>query len=737
MQDLERLFLSAVAAQRAGDLKEAERLYKRILRARPEQFGTLNALGHLERQRGRLNEAYALFTRALKLNPRSSELLASRGNISLELGRAEEAIQDYDKALAVDAGAPVALMNRGSALAKLHRHEEALSSYDRAIASKPSFSPALFNRGNVLLDMKRPLDALASYDQALACQPNYAEAFHNRGVALRDLDRLEEAVESYRKAIALKPGYAEAWNSLGESLRMLNRLQEALQSYEASLAIRPNFPGTLSNFANILIDLGRHEEAAASFRQAVKIDPDYEYALGGFIYSALLVCDWSDYAAKVDRLSACVQASKRAALPFAFVALSASPEAQYRCAKVWVADRCPAAPAPIWRGELYGHREIRLAYLSADFREHAVGSAIAELIERHDRTKFHTIGISFLGAPESEMQARLRRTFGAFIDVQDMSNVEVAALLREREVDVAVDLSGHTNGGRPGIFALRPAPIQVNYLGYPGTTGADYMDYVLADRIVIPEEHESYYSEKIVRLPDAYLPLDSKRKFAAHTLTRAEAGLPEAGFVFCAFNSSYKIRPDMFDIWMRLLGKVQGSVLWLNASNAPVPRNLRAEAIRRGIAPERLIFAPHVSLDEHLARHRQADLFLDTLPYNAHATASDALWAGLPVLTCLGSAFAGRVAASLLHAVGLPELVTHSLQEYEQRALDLATTPTLLAGIRAKLANNRTTNALFDTDRFRRHVESAYVTMWERVQRGDPPASFAVEPVERSTLPQP
>ncbi|MEQ1854481.1 MAG: acetylglucosamine transferase, partial [Chthoniobacteraceae bacterium] len=385
----------------------------------------------------------------------------------------------------------------------------------------------------------------------------------------------------------------------------------------------------------------------------------------------------------------------------------------------------------------YGHREIRLAYLSSDFREHAVGSAIAELIERHDKTKFHTIGISYRAAPESDLQARLRRNFGTFIDVQGMSDFEVATLLREREVDVAVDLNGHTNGGRPGIFALRPAPVQVNYLGFSGTTGADYMDYVLADRIVIPEEHESYYSEKIVRLPDAYLPLDSTRTFAARAPTRAEMGLPEAGFVFCAFNTSFKISPDVFSIWMRLLGKVQGSVLWLNASNAPAPRNLRGEAKRRGIAPERLVFASKMRLDEHLARHQQADLFLDTLPYNAHTTASDALWAGLPVLTCMGSTFAGRVAASLLHTVGLPELVTHSPEEYEQRALELATMPTLLAGVRTKLARNRTSHALFDTDRFRRHVESAYVTMWEKQQRGDPPAGFAVEPVERSSLHQP
>lgn len=737
MQDLESLFLSAVAAHRAGDLKEAERLYKRILRARPEQFDTLNALGHLERRRGRLHEAYDLFTRALKLNPRSGELLTSRGNISLELGRAEQAIQDYDKALAVDPAAPAALMNRGSALSNLHRHEEALSSYDRALAIKPSFAPALFNRGNVLLDMKRPLDALASYDQALACEPNYAEALHNRGVALRDLHRLEEAVESYRKAIAIKPGYAEAFNSLGESLRKLYRLQEALQSCEAALAIRPNFPMALSNRANLLQDLGRHEEAAASFRQAVKIDPDHEYALGSLIYSELLVCDWNEYAAKMDRLSACIQASKRAAPPFHFLAVSTSPEEQYLCAKVWVADRCPIAPAPIWRGEQYRHPKIRVAYLSADFHDHATANLMAELFERHDQQRFETIGISFGPDDHGEMRARLQRSFSRFLDVRMKSDQEAAHLMKELEIDIALDLKGFTQDGRTGILAQHPAPIQVNYLGYPGTMGADYVDYIIADRYVIPAREQQHYVEKVIYLPDSYQVNDSKRPIAERTPARTELMLPEEGFVFCCFNSSYKITPDMFDIWMRLLGKVQGSVLWLYASNATAPSNLRGEANRRGIAPERLIFAPKMRLDAHLARHRQADLFLDTLPYNAHTTASDALWAGLPVLTCTGSTFSGRVGASLLHAVGLPELVTHSLEEYEQRALELATTPTLLAGVRAKLARNRTSHALFDTDRFRRHVESAYVTMWEKYKRGDPPASFAVEPVERSSLPEP
>jgi predicted O-linked N-acetylglucosamine transferase (SPINDLY family) len=351
---------------------------------------------------------------------------------------------------------------------------------------------------------------------------------------------------------------------------------------------------------------------------------------------------------------------------------------------------------------------------------------IAGLFEAHDRTRFDITAISIGPDSNDEMRARLRSAFDRFVDVRYKSDQEVALLLRELEIDIAVDLQGFTQHCRPGILSHRAAPVQVNYLGYPGTMGADYIDYIIGDRCVIPPEHHPGYAEKVVYLPDCYQVNDSKRRIAARTPTRAELGLPEKGFVYCCFNNNHKISPRVFDVWMRLLNKVQGSVLWLLEDNKTVARNLRQEAERRSIASGRVIFAPRVKMEEHLARQRLADLFLDTLPYNAHVTASDALWVGLPVVTHIGGAFAGRVAASLLNAVGLPELLTSSWEDYEALALKLATSPAMLADIRAKLALNRTTHPLFDTGRFRRHIESAYVTMWERYQRGEPPVSFAV-----------
>src|SRR5262249_19594976 len=359
------------------------------------------------------------------------------------------------------------------------------------------------------------------------------------------------------------------------------------------------------------------------------------------------------------------------------------------------------------------------------FYQHATAYLMAELFEKHDPGRFEIIGVSFGRDDRSEMRARLIAAFDQFLDVRAKSDAEVARLLSELKVDIAVDLKGYTRDGRPRILAHRPAPIQVNYLGLPGTMGADFIDYIITDEVVLPFDQHSFYSERIVHLPDCYQPNDRRRQIAERTPARAEVGLPERGFVFCSFNNNWKITPEVFDVWMRLLKAINGSVLWLLRDNATAEQNLRKEALARGVDPRRLVFAPRMKLEDHLARHRLADLSLDTPPCNAHTTASDALWAGLPVLTCMGKAFAGRVTASLLNAIGLPELVTSNMADYEALALTLAGDPARLRNIKAKLARNRETDPLFDTDRFRRGIEAAYTKMWEIWQTGATPESFA------------
>jgi predicted O-linked N-acetylglucosamine transferase (SPINDLY family) len=411
-----------------------------------------------------------------------------------------------------------------------------------------------------------------------------------------------------------------------------------------------------------------------------------------------------------------------------FLNMQDSPEARWQCARTFCRDRHPPSPQAIWRGERYDHSKIRIGYLSADFRHHPMAYLMVGLFERHDRSRFETTAFSFGPDPRDEFRRRLENSFDGFLDVRTKTDRELAVLLREREIDIAVDLMGYTNNGRPGILALRAAPIQVNYVGFAGTLGAEHIDYIIADRVVIPDKFRKFFTEQVVYLPDTYWPTDCERA-VAETPTRMAAGLPETGFVFCCFNQSHKIAPPIFDIWMRLLRQVGGSVLWLVEDDADAACNLRHEAERRGVAESRLIFAPRVKIEAYLARMPLADLLLDTLPFNAHTTASDALWTGLPLVTCVGSAFAGRVAASILRAAGLPELITDNLADYEALALRLAGDPQRLAQIRAKLQRNRQRYPLFDTDRFRRHIESAYQTMWERHQRGDSPGGFAVAPL--------
>jgi protein O-GlcNAc transferase len=378
-------------------------------------------------------------------------------------------------------------------------------------------------------------------------------------------------------------------------------------------------------------------------------------------------------------------------------------------------------------GTIRQHGKIRIAYLSADYREHAVAALIAELFELHDRARFEVLGISFGPDDQSSLRARLVRAFDQFHDVRSKTDLDVANLLIDLQVDIAIDLNGHTEGARLGILAHRPAPVQASYLGYASTTGAEFIDYVIADEIVLPFDQQPFYTEKIVHLPDCFLVNDAKKAISSTAPTRREAGLPDVGFVFCSFNNSFKITPSTFDVWMRLLKAVEGSVLWLSHANDEATVNLRRQATARGVDPARLIFAPKVArLEDHLARQRLADLFLDTLPYNAHTTASDALWAGLPLLTCRGASFAGRVATSLLHAVGLPELAASDLGEYEALALRLASDASLLRGFRHRLGQDRAACPLFDTDRFRRHIESAYTTMWDIHRRGEGAKSFSV-----------
>jgi predicted O-linked N-acetylglucosamine transferase (SPINDLY family) len=705
---------------------EALASFERALALQPGHAEACNNRGNVLSDLKRHEEALASYDCALKARPDYIEALVNRGAALHDLSRNEEALESYDRALALSPDHPEVLDQRGSVLVALGHFDEALASYAKAVLARPNDAQAHYHRGNVLAKLRRYADALRSYDKALAIRPDDAEALVNHGNALSALKRYDEALASYDRVLALKPDAVGALTNRGSALKALKRQAEALADYDAALALAPQAAETLFNRANLLKETKHYEAALAGYEEAIALAPDHPDALG-WIDAALHTCDWRRTQGVMGAVAAELGRGRSCVTPFTLLGLTDDPALQLQCARNYVAASLAAAPAPLWSGAPRRPDRLRIAYLSADFQAHATAFLIAELIERHDRSRFEVHAISFGRDDGSEMRGRLAGAFDRFHDVRRIGDEAIAKLIRDLEIDIAVDLKGYTQDGRPDILRHRPAPIQVSYLGFPGTMGGEFIDYIIADATVLPFAEQPFYVERIVHLPDCYQPNDSKRKIAEAVPSRSEAGLPADGFVLCSFNNNYKITLAVFDVWMRLLARVPGSVLWLLRDNSAAERNLRAEAQARGIAPSRLVFADRINLDAHLARHRLADLFLDTLPYNAHTTASDALWAGLPVLTCRGQGFAGRVAASLLQSIGLPELICDNLADYEALARRLATDPAVLMELRQKLARNRTTAPVFDSERYRRHIEAAYARMWEIAQAGGPPESFAVE----------
>ena len=677
-----------------------------------------NALNDLKRH----EEALASYDKAIALKPDYAEAYNNRANALNDLKRHEEALASYDKAIALKPDLVEAYNNRANALNALKRPEESLASYDKAIALKPDLVEAYNNRANALNELKRHEEALASYDKAIALKPDYAEAYNNRGAALRNLKRHDEALASCDKAIALKPDLVEAYTNRASALNALKRHEEALASYDKAIALKPEFAEAYYNRGNTLRDLNRPEESLASYDKAIALKPDFEFLLGDLMHTKMKICDWSNLETQIAQLVHKIDRGEKVSPPFPLLADTNSAELQRKAAEIYALARHPLDNALPKIAKRSRREKIRIGYFSADFREHPTAFLTAELFERHNRSQFEVTAFAFGLDTRDSMRQRLEAAFDKFIDVRTRSDRDVALLARNLEIDIAVDLGGFTADSRTNIFAMRAAPLQVNYLGFPGTMGSEYIDYLIADPTLILAPHQKHYVEKIAYLPNSYMPNDSKRPISDQMFARVEFGLPQIGFVFCCFNNSYKLHPYIFDCWMRILKKVEGSILWLSENNATAAANLKKEAAIRGVNPNRLVFAKRMPmLADHLARHRLSDLFLDTLPYNAHTTASDALWAGLPVLTRIGETFSGRVAASLLNAIGLPELITTTPQAYETLAIELATNPEKLTAINHKLADNRLTTPLFDTQLFTKHIEAVYTAMYERYQADLPP----------------
>jgi predicted O-linked N-acetylglucosamine transferase (SPINDLY family) len=638
-------------------------------------------------QRGQLVEAERLYRQVLAEDARAFAAWQMLGILLAQQGRPGDALEMMEAALALNPRDAGALVNTGNVLSMLGRWAEAVTRYDHALAIAPD-AQALNNRGHALQSLNRPAEALVSFEKALAINPKDVQALFKRGVVLAELGRSDEAMASYDSALALAPDHAEALNNRGY-IWWLNRqlYAPAIADLEKALALAPGLP----------------------------------YARGGVLHLKMYAADWTDFDQQKAAITEGVRAGQLVARPFMFQAVSDDPQDLQACARLYARDLHPqVAEAPAVRA---AGGKIRLGYLSGEFREQATAILMAGLYERHDRDRFDVIALDNGSADGSAMSSRLKNAFDEWIDIGALSDAKAAEAIRAAKIDILVNLNGWFGKHRMGVFAQRPAPVQVNYLGFPGTLGAPYIDYIIADKVVIPEDEQRFYDEAVVALPGCYQVNDNQGRAIAPAPTRAEAGLPDSGFVFCNFNQSYKLTPDTFAGWMRILSRVPGSVLWLLQATAPFAGNIARHAREHGVAPERILFAPNLGPAQHLARMGLADLFLDGLPYNAHTTGSDALWAGVPLVTRRGSAFPGRVAASLLLAAGLPELVTETAEEFEVLAVRLATNPDQLAALKNRLTQN---NPLFDTDLFRRHIEAAYLRMWQDRQAGKKPESFPV-----------
>lgn len=715
-----------------GQMDEAARWITAANKERHQDSMALCRLGQAMLGTKTWNMAQEAFVHCLDLTPGFGPALLGLGQALGYGGRREEALRCLDEALAgtalTQAELASAWLHRGMALGAMERAVEALESFDRALALVPDLAEAHFGRGNALRTLGAPAAALQALEAALALNPSIVPAHLVHGMILSEHQNHRGALESFERALALNPKLADAHFGIGRVWESLGEHGKAGRAYADALRIDERHLPALTGLTNTLTVAKRFNLALDCMERLERLAPGQDYIEGMRVFLTRQICRWEGQPGDIERLAGRIRRGEHASEPFAVLAWSDDPALQRRAAKLYMTKHHPPAggppPAP------HAGKKLRIGYFSSDYHEHATSYLIAGLLEMHDRAHFEVVGFGFGANTGDAMRRRIEAGCDEFIDIGQLSDAQAAALSRRHNIHIAVDLKGITQGSRPGIFAHRAAPVQVNWLGYPGTLPAPYYDYLVADSVVIPESQRASYAEAIVRLPGSYQVNDSRRRIAPETPGRAAQGLPERGVVFCCFNNHYKISPEIFACWMRILAQVSDSVLWLLAGHEEAQRNLLAEAQRKGIDRERLVFAPVIDASRHLARLQLADLSLETLPYNAHTTAADVLWAGVPHLTCCGESFPARVGASLLTAVGLPDLIAYGLEEYERAAVVLANDAQRLQEIRRRLARNRLQAPLFDTMRFTRNIETAFHTMWEKHRAGLAPEDFQVTEAE-------
>ncbi|AWW50333.1 tetratricopeptide repeat protein [Polynucleobacter paneuropaeus] len=702
----------------SGRLDDAERSLKQVLKIQTKNADALCFLSVVAAYKTEWNVALELINKSIQSAPNNSSAYCNKGNILKEIGRYDDALKCYDRAIQLNSRYYEAYNNKGNTYLELGDYYKSIDAYNKAILLEPNYAEAYSNLGIALHKTGNLIEAVQMHEKAIEIKGDYINAWLNRAFSLSSLKQWGEALKSCDVAISLNPNNARSWTDKGAILRELGLYDKAIAHFDKAICLDENLPETWADRGSTLADLKKYNDAIISLCNAHRKKNDLPYILGDISALKLQIGDWESLDEDLEKINQAIEKKQKVVNPFKYLSMNDSIKEGLDVAKIWVEDRFPEKNI-LPKIEFKPHKKIRIGYFSADFRNHPVSILTVELFEMHNREKFETYAFSVKCAEEDdELRLRLQGAFDYFIDVESKSDIEVAQLARDLEIHIAIDLGGHTQSAPTGIMSHRAAPIQVNYLGYPGTMGAKYMDYLIADKIVIPEESKSFYTEKIAYLPDCYIVDDSKRIPSNKVFTKEDCGLPENRFIFCCFNNSYKFNKKILKSWSTILKAAPTSVVWISENNESFRKNLIAEFVSLGIDDKRIIFAQRVNLmADHLARYQLADLFLDTHPYNAHTTAVDALKAGVPLITCIGNAFAGRVAASLLNAVGLKELVTTSLQDYERIAIDLASHPEKIKALKARLAINKEKKALFDTNSYVHNIELIYLEMYKRYEK--------------------
>ena len=711
MKNLHNLINEALKLHEKGKIQDAIGLYLKILENQSNDPQLLFLLGTAYVQIGNIEQGIVKLKESIFIKPKNVFAHSNLGNALKDLKRYDEALASYDKAIKINPDYAEIHNNKGNALKGLKRYDEALASYDKAIKINPDYAFAFNNKGIIFQNLQRYDEALASYDKAIKINPDYYESYNHKGNVLKDLKRYDEALASYDKAIKINPDYAFAFNNKGIIFQNLQRYDEALATYDKAIKINPNYPETYNNKGNILKELKRYDEALTCYEKAIKLKSDFDYMLGKVLNINMFLCNWIEFDSLIKEINNTIVKKSKVIEPFTFLGLIDNPVFLKLSSEKYIKNNFKKDLEIQSLAKYTNHKKPRIGYFSADFHNHATLHLMMDIFKNHNKSNFDFYGFSFGPQNNDIWNSQVKNYFLKFEDVSNISDKEAAYLSRKLEIDIAIDLKGLTSNSRSGIFSYRAAPIQINYLGYPGTTGADYMDYIIADEVIIPKESSNNYTEKILYLPDCYQPNIKKREISKKSFKRSDFGLPENSFIYCCFNSNYKITPHIFNIWMNILKAVPNSVLWIYKTNETASKNLIKESKAKGVDPKRIIFASYLPNDEHLKRISFADLFLDTFPCNAHTTASDAVRMCVPIVTLIGKSFASRIASSILSCLDMKELITRDEKEYQNLAIDLARHPKKINEIKDRLIDAISSSPLFDSSKFTKNLENIYLQL--------------------------